>query len=322
VKVLDRLEDAAAEVGWRFRGRNPATVAVGVVRRFVDVRIAGLAAEMTYYALLSVVPLIGAFGAGLGAVERLFGGERAEELQDGLVEGIEAVLSAEVADEVAVPLVEDLLTQQRTGLALGGLAVSLWLASRMFRAAIRALDDAYGVEERRTLLQQYVLSVGFVIGALVLAVVCLSMLVVGPLLGGGRRLAGWIGAESAFAYAWNWGRWPVVAVVAVTFLAWLYRAGPNVDNRWRDCLPGAAVAAVCLVAVTVGFQAYLRLAGPQEVEVGVADDAVRAAAQLLGVLLVSLLYAWMANICLLLGGVVNAEWSGAARAGAPAVNAS
>ncbi len=48
---------------------------VRLAERFVEVRVMGLAAEMTYYALLSIFPLTAALGASLGFLERLIGSE-------------------------------------------------------------------------------------------------------------------------------------------------------------------------------------------------------------------------------------------------------
>lgn len=307
-ELIDRLERRAARQPRRIRGRNPAAVALHVVRRFVDVRVTGLAAEMTYYTLLSLVPLTTALGAGLGALEGLVGAERVTEIEEALVDGVEALLSEELSADVAAPLVRELLREQRTGVAIGGLLVALWLAGRVFRAAIRALDDAYEVEERRTLLQQWVLSLAFLLGGIVVGILSLAMFVIGPLLGGGRRVAEWAGFGGAFEVLWDLGRWPLVAVVGVTFLTLLYLHGPNVENTWRECVPGAVLATGALVLVTVGFQVYLAAAGPRAPEVDAPDQAVQVAAALVGTLAATLLFVWLSNMCVLLGGVVNAEW--------------
>src|SRR5690606_28147660 len=51
--------------------RSPLLVTVRAWRRAIDVRVTGLAAEMTYYGLISLVPLLTALGASLGFLERL-----------------------------------------------------------------------------------------------------------------------------------------------------------------------------------------------------------------------------------------------------------
>lgn len=317
--MLHRIERQAARLPVRLRHRNLAVLSVRSGRRFVNVRLTGLAAEMTYYTVLSLVPLLGAVGAGLGLLERIVGERRIIELEDALVDALGGVFTAEVVDEVVAPLVRELLRQERTGFAIGSLLVSVWLASRAFRAAIRALDDAYAVDERRTLIEQWLLSLALTVGALLLVTVTLSLLVVGPLLGEGQQLAELIGLGEAFEVAWAVGRWPFLAVVIVSFLTVLYLVGPNVENTWRQCVPGAVAASVALVAVMVGFRVYLQVAGPQIPEVTTGNEAVVVAAQLLGVLAAALLFIWLSNIAVLLGGVVNAEWVEATPVGGPRV---
>lgn len=307
--VMDRAERFASRSPVHLRGRNLAVLVVRTVRRFVDVRITGLAAEMTYYVVLSLLPLLTAIGAGLGLLERFLGSEVVEDLQRAMVSSVEAVFTEDLMADVVTPTIETLLREERAGLAIGGLLVSIVVASRVFRAAIRALDDAYDVPERRNIVQQWLLSLGFMAGAVVVVTVSLALVVVGPLLGGGQQIAEWLGVGDAFRWAWSIGRWAVVAAVSVGFLMWLYRSGPNVENRWRGCLPGALVATVGLIAVAVGFQAYLGVTGPTVPDVDAGDQGVLLTLQLLGILAATLLFVWLSNITVLLGGVINAEWS-------------
>ena len=306
---LERLERRAERVPQRFLGRNVAVMLVRTVRRFVSVRVTGLAAEMTYYTILSLVPLLTGLGAGLGLLERFVGADTVADMESGIINAVEAVFSEELMADVVTPLIEELLRQERTGIAVTGLLLSIWLASRVFRAAIRALDDAYEVEERRTFLQQWTLSLGFTLAAVVMVTATLSFLVIGPLLGGGVQIAEWIGLGDTFARVWAAGRWPVLTMISIAFLAWLYRTGPNVTNRWRDCIPGAIVATAGLILVASLFRVYLEVAGPQVPDVAQGDEGVLIAAQLLGVLAATLIFVWLSNICVLVGGLINAEWA-------------
>lgn len=307
--AMDRMERIARRSPVRLADRNLAVLGVRTTRRFVDVRVTGLAAEMTYYVVLSLLPLVTAIGAGLGLLERFFGESVARDLESAVIRSVETVFTEELMADIVTPTIETMLREERAGLAIGSLLVSIFVASRVFRAAIRALDDAYDVEERRTLVQQWLLSLSFMAGAVVVVTVSLALVVIGPLLGGGQQLAEWMGVGAAFQWAWSIGRWPVVGAVTVGFLVWLYRIGPNVENRWRQCLPGALVATVALVFVAIGFQTYLSVAGPDAPDVDAGDQGVLVALQLLGILAATLLFVWLSNISVLLGGVVNAEWS-------------
>ena len=306
--LIRRLEERSERSERRVLGRNPAHLVVRITQRVVAVRVTGLAAEMTYFAALSVLPLVTALGASLGLLERFTSADQVAEMRRTAVDAVGVVLSDELTRDVVSPLLTELLQQENFGVALSGLGVAFWLASRVFRAAIRALDDTYGVQQRRSLLQQYALSLGFSLGAVVALTVLLSMVVVGPLLGGGQALADRVGAGSVFAWVWTLGRWPLVVLVGVAWLTWLYRSGPNVDNTWRSALPGAVVATTAIIVLTLGFRFYLDVAGPQGPDVRDGPDAVLIVAQFLGVALACLLYAWLVSIAVLIGGVVNAEW--------------
>jgi membrane protein len=306
---FERLEGLAARRGWGVGPYNVPLLVVRAWRRVVDVRVTGLAAEMTYYALISLIPLATALGAALGFAERFLGPDRVEEIEGAVVTALSTVFAEQVTTDVLEPLVRGLLREERTGVAVGGVLIALWLASRMFRAAIRALDDTYSVPERRGLVTQWALGLGLALGAVLALVVLLTVVVVGPLLGGGRRLAEELGQTQTAEGLWEVLRWPTVALVCAAFLAVLYRYGPNVRNTWRDCLPGAVVGTVALIAVAVGFRTYLATVGIGGPDVGEPGEAVAVAAQVIGAILAGVLWLWLSSIVILTGGVLNAELS-------------
>lgn len=304
----ERVEKWASRHGLAVGGVRVLQLAVRTWSRAVEVRVTGLAAEMTYYALISLIPLITAVGAALGFAERVLGDDRVRRIEEFVLDGLGTVFEARVTDEALRPLVQGLLREERTGVAVGGVLVALWLASRMFRAAIRALDDAYGVPERRSLLEQWALGLGLAVAAVVTVVVVLVMLVVGPLvLGGDDGVVAWLGGEAAWREAWVVARWPVVVVVCVAFLVVLYRFAPNARLAVRACLPGAVLGTLALVGIAVGLQAYLATVGTAAPDVGRPGEAVAVAAQVIGVVLAGVLWAWLSSIAILGGGVVNAE---------------
>lgn len=308
---LGRAERWARRHPLRVGGTRLTVLALRIVRSVVEVRVMGLAAEMTYYALLSVFPLIGALGASLGFLERFVGRAAVEGIEAAVVSSLEAVFSAELTGDVVAPMVRGLLQQERAGFAVGGFVVSLFLASRVFRSAIHTLDLAYRVEERRGMAALWTLGFLFALGAIVTATTVLAMVVVGPLLGGGRAIAEGLGLGGAFETVWAVARWPAVFLVATGFLTVLYRTGPNVRNTWRQSVPGALFGVAALVLVAVGLRVYLEVAGlgSPEIRDADADAAVAAGAQVVGAVLAALLWLWLSGIAVLTGGVVNAELS-------------
>jgi membrane protein len=304
---VPRVQEWAAKRGLRIRGHNPWLIVARVAGRFQEVRVMGLGAEMAYYALVSIIPLVATIGAAMGTLERVLGTAQVRQLEDVLVQSLDRVFSPELTMTVMEPLVRGLLAEERTGFAIGGLLVTLWLAGGAFRAAIRALDDAYRVPERRGTLYQWAVAYGLTAGAVAGLVILLALVVVGPLLGGGHRIAAMLGLGPAFQLAWATARWLVVLVAAIAYMAWVYRIGPNVQNAWRDCVPGAILAAVGTLLITIAFRAYLELAGPAVPAVGDPGAAVQVVSQTIGAVLAAVLWIWLVSCAVLTGGVFNAE---------------
>lgn len=305
--LLARAEEWAFQHPLRVGDLRLSLLVLRVVQRFLAVRITGLAAEMTYYALLSFFPLIGALGASLGFLERLVGTAAAEQVEATVILALGTVFRTDVTTEIIAPMVQGLLRQERTGFAVGGYLISLFLASRVFRSAIHTLDEAYRVEERRGTIQLWALGFLFALGAIVTTVTVLGMVVVGPVLGGGRVIAEWLGLGSAFEVAWMLARWPVVFLIATGFLAVLYHVGPNARTTWRSSLPGALFGMAALVLVAFGFRVYLGVTGLESPEIRGVEEAVSVGAQVIGALLAALLWLWLSGMAVLTGAVVNAE---------------
>jgi membrane protein len=304
-----RMERAAEGSRIRIGGISLPHLVLRVVERFMEVRGMGLAAEMTYYAILSIFPIIGIMGTGLGFLERFVGPEEAAAAERTILAGIEQLFATEVTQEVFVPLVQGLIYEERTAFALGSLLITLFLASRIFRSTINTLDVAYQVEDGRGMVALWGLGFLFSLGALLTGTVVLALIVVGPLLGGAHGVAEWLGLSEAFRLAWAVLEWPTVLLVCIAFLAALYRLGPDVPNRWRDALPGAILGVVGIIAVSLGFRLYLGVVGDTAPTLSEAEALIGQTAQIIGAGLASLLWIWLSSTVIILGGVFNAEIS-------------
>lgn len=304
----DRALEWACDRPERIAGYNPWEVFVRLWHEVINDRVTGLAAEMAFFAILSLLPLLVAVGAGLGYLERIIGADAVAQAEAAVINGVAVVFGPELTADAIAPFVRGLLSEERGGLAVGSLVVTVYLASRVFTATIRALDLAYDIEERRGLLVQRGLAVLFAFGAVIVFVLMLAFMVVGPMLGGGRLLAERLGLGDAFAFAWSVGRWPLLVMLVVGFLSVLYRLGPHVDNRWRDCLPGAVLGVALWVLVTLGFRLYLEAGGgPQTPQFGEDEAALRVAGQLVGAVVASVLWLYLSSVAMLVGGELNAE---------------
>ena len=176
-----------------------------------------------------------------------------------------------------------------------GVAVAAYASSRGFIAVVRALNATRGHQGARSWLSTRLVGFALTFLTLLVAVVVATMLVVGPLFGGGSELADRLGAGSLFSTAWDWLRWPVVFVAVVAWAATVYRIAPRHKLRWRREVPGALLATVWWLAVSGGFGAYLQL----------ASNGVNAVFGLLGGAISLLLWLYLLAMGLLAGAELN-----------------
>ena len=290
----------------RIRGRNPWAVAVDLIRNTVEDRVVGLASEMAFWSLLSFFPLVVTMSALLGYAEAVVGREQLDRGRDAIVSALSVVFSADLIEEVVDPFIGGLLQNGRGGLALTSLLITVYLASRVFTATIRSLDLAYRVEEGRGLVAQRLRAIGFALGFVVVVVTTLLLMVLGPLLGTGESIADRFGMGDAFAFTWSVFRWPVLLIIMVLFLATVYLYGPNVQNRFRHCLPGAILGVLLWSIASIGLRVYLDAGGTAIPALDSGDASVALVGRVVGTLLAMMLWVFVTGFAILVGGELNA----------------
>ena len=276
-------------------------VARGAIRH----RTTGHAAEMAFFAVLTLVPSTIAVGSALGLSERLIGEGAVNEAELAITRAVRALIGPDLTDAVVEPFVHAQLSQPKGGVAIGGLLIAWWLSSHLFAATGHALDFAYGVTDARPTVIQRFIALAFALGSVVIVALTVELMVNGPL---GRR--GWIargmGLGEVYTVVWAVVRWPLLLAIVVTFLVCLYRFSPNVRHSWRDCVPGAILGALLWICAAVAFRlsAALGLGGTSGVA---ADDpAVQIIGQSVNAVVATVLWAYLASIAILLGGEFNA----------------
>jgi len=188
--------------------------------------------------------------------------------------------------------IEYLWTSSHRLFFIGILGV-IWPASASMSTAMSALNRAYEVTEQRPFWQRRVLSVILVI-SLGLALVLLFNLTVL-----GEQIERWLRVHWAF-----YRHFPSLAATlrrtggilgTVVVVASIYRVVPAVRQGWVDVLPGSLLFFLLWSFITGGFKFYVNNFGYYNVVYGV-----------LGVVIVTLLSAYLVAFILLFGGELNA----------------
>ena len=243
------------------------------------------AAALTYYALMSLFPmlllavsLLGLFGeypATYNAiVSHLHGAVPAVTLAP-LDEAVKAALKSRGTAAAA--------------LVLAGVA-ALYGGTGYLEAVRRALNVVFRARHGRSFLRRKLTDVAslFVLIALVLATLILMF------AGGGvaRDVLG-----SGAAGVWRIARWPGAFASALVVFSFVYYFTPDVHQRGvRWIMPGALVGVALWLAVSAGFSTYLANFKSFNVTYGSFAAAI-----------ILLVWLWLTNLALLFGGEINAE---------------
>lgn len=255
-------------------------------------RVPDLAAEVAFYAILSLFPALLAMAAILGVLDDFVGADLAARAQDNVLDFLRSILTSEA--DSTLDAASELFTESRPGLLTFSLLASFWALSRGFAALVRALDVVYDLDEHRKWLHIRTTAIGLTIGSVLASAVMLSMIVVGPLFGTGEDIADEIGLGDQFVFLWDVIRLPLAFLVLILWAATIFHIAPDHHTPWRDDVPGAIVTGVLWVVFSAGLHSYVELAQ--------TGNAIFGA---LGGVLIVMLWFWLLSLAVLIGGEVN-----------------
>ncbi len=250
---------------------------------FVDDRGHRDAAQIAFFAVLSFVPLAMLLVGGFG----LFFEDA--EIRGRVVEAVfENVPLSQEADRARLErTVGDAL--DNTG-GLGPIAVLLLIAaaSGVMGALRHAINQAWDVEKRPSLLRRKALDVALVLGAALVLVFSLSN-------SGIRGAAEELG-DAGWALDLIGDLLPFLFTTAVVLF--LYRILPHPRPRTRDIWPGAVVAALLISLVRGALELYFE---------HLADFGALYGS--LGALMALLIFVYAVSLVLVFGAEYASEWS-------------
>ena len=246
-----------------------------------------VAAGVSYYGFLALVPL-------LGIIVMLYGIVARPDTVVSNVRAVTAILPPDVAQLIADQLVAAIKTTKETkGLGiLVALLVALYGGTNGASAIITALNIAYEEKEKRSLGRFYMLAATMTAGAVALAVTALVVATylaflgsfapnASPLLLFVGKVAGYFGLTLA------------AAAVAAT----LYRFAPSrEDAQWKWITPGSLFAATTWLLLTLAFSFYVTSITDYNVTYGS-----------LGTIIVLLTWIYLSAYALIFGAELNSE---------------
>ncbi|MGE0310196.1 MAG: YihY/virulence factor BrkB family protein [Lautropia sp.] len=218
-----------------------------VVGEFGEDQVLLVAAGVTFYLLLAMVPALTALVSVYGLFADPADVERHLASLQGFLPG--------GAQEVVGQQLNRLVAQSGGGLGFalaGSLLLALWSANAGTKALFTAMNVAYDEAEHRGFVRLTLITMGFTIGTGMLMIALLGSVVLLPnlasLLNLGALVDGAIRLLSAV----------VLIAAGLAILAALYRWGPSrASARWRWITPGAIVALVVAALGSTAFSWYV-----------------------------------------------------------------
>ncbi|SFE30187.1 membrane protein [Lentibacillus persicus] len=261
------------------------TIAFGkeLFQRISDDDIAGVAAQLAYFLLLSLFPFLLFLMTLLGYLP----------LDSGNVTSfIERYAPGEI-NELINENVSELVNNQSGSLLSVGIIGTLWAASNGVNAIMKGFNRAYKVDEDRSFIVMRLIAIGLTIAMVFVIAMAFLLPVFGKMIG--EYIFSFVGMSEGFLAVWDTLRWGVSSVVIFIVLLALYRLAPNMRIYFKNVVWGALFATVGWQLVSLGFSFYVNSMGNYTATYGS-----------LGTVIVLMIWFYLSGIIIMVGGVINA----------------
>ena len=254
-------------------------------RRMLDHNVAGGAAQIAYYLLLSLFPFllvlvaVAAFLPLGGAVQDMMSRMRS--------------LMPPQAMELIEKHLDDLLGTTRPRLLGVGLVVAIWSASRGVDAIRQGLNLSYDVKESRPWWKLNAAEVGMTILGTLLVPAALAMFAAGGKAG--DWVATRLHVERYYVFLWGWLRWPATALLVMLVVALAYYSLPDVKQQFKYITTGSVLGTAAWLVATWGFTQYVEHFGNYNATYGS-----------IGGVIVLMTWLYISGLIFLAGGEINA----------------
>ena len=260
-----------------------------VVRRINDDEVFGRAAQLSYYFLLALFPLLLVLINILGYVA-----QRGTEFRAKLISYLGAIMPRSAVTLVSGTL-DEISAASGTGKLSIGLLAALWAASNGMGAISQTLNRAYNVRETRPWWAVRLVSVLLTIALAILIIAALAIVLYGGTIG--SALGNRYGFNSVFTVIWNILQWPIALGFVLLTFNLIYNFAPDLNSHQRRWFsPGAFVGVALWLLISFGFRVYLRYFDSYSLTYGS-----------LGAVIILMLWFYLTGVAILIGGEVNCE---------------
>ena len=282
---------------WKLGGLAPWQLFRNVLAEIKANNIFGRAAELAFYFIFALFPLI-------LVMMTLFGlfASHSVELQNDLLSYFADFLPP-TAFQLLSTVATELATHASGGKLTFGIVSALCCASGGICAVISALNSAHHVRESRSWFKVRAIALGLTVLISFLLLTALFFALAGS------DFVGWLGTKLGLhpivVLIWKAIPWPAAILFVSAACSLIYCCGPNLkDRHWHLITPGMAFGAFVWLLGSLGFRMYLHYLNHYSATYGS-----------LGAVMILMLWLYLAGLAYLLGGTINAEIQRAAERG-------
>jgi membrane protein len=178
-----------------------------------------------------------------------------DNFQDQLLHLLGDILPQNAYDSVK-QTTEDLVTRQRGGLLSFGFVLTIYFATNGFSSMINAFNQSYHIEETRTGLMQFVISLALVFIVTSLLFVAITLIIFsGITLDYLADIGVLKGSFQVFLL--QLGKWLVVLALLFFSFSFIYYIGPSKKSKFRFISAGSTLATLLSIITSLGFAYYV-----------------------------------------------------------------
>jgi len=291
-RVWDQVSRSPLRSLWSFEGAPVGLVWSRTLRAFWNDDLLSRAAEMGYYFLFALFPMLICASAVLGLAAR-----SASAFYVNLLQYLALVVPPS-AYNIVIETFNQTAAASSSGKITLGLVAALWSASVGFAAIQDGMNTVYKVRESRPFWKARGAAILVTVLLSVLVTLNLSLLLMGDLVARLVRAHMW---HHALAWTAATGvhvaTWVLASALMVVQFSVIYYFAPDLKaKRWQWITPGAATGLAGWVLASLGLKVYLHFYNSYTVTYGS-----------LGAVMVLLMWFYLTGLMLLLGAEINSE---------------
>ena len=256
-----------------------------IYARFMNDDLLSIGAEVTFFLLLSLFPFL------IFIITLITYTPLVNFLDN--IQVLAAFMPAS-AYEILRDIINETIADRSGTLLSFGMLFALWSSTSGVTSLMRGINRAYDQEETRPSWRIKVVSLYFTLELALVITVSFILIVLGKILE--TKVFLFLGFSDASLKIWSYVGFIIVSITTILVSVSFYHNTPNRRLSFREVMPGAIVASLGWVIISIAFSYYVNNLGNYPKVYGS-----------LGGIIALLMWIYLSSISILMGAEINAS---------------